>query len=161
MGCGSSDASSPAGGDDEVDREEKRCGGSKHADKERDDFFEVEEATGEQFMSVRPWIGQIAEPDNHNPVCNDQPEAQYSLEYVYGYRSADSRQNVHFNSNGNACYMTAALGVVLDQNANTQCFFGGGEVDNVAKQKASDECHHTNDVMCIKVSNCRTTACTG
>jgi hypothetical protein len=29
--------------------------------------------------------------------------------------------------------MTACLGVVLDQNSNTQQFFGTGEVDNTSK----------------------------
>ena len=43
------------------------CDGGKDDDGQECDFFEVEEATGEQFMSVRPWIGQITEPTNHNP----------------------------------------------------------------------------------------------
>lgn len=34
--------------------------------------------------------------------------------------------------------MTAALGVVLDVGSNTQKFFGGGEVDNTAKNVAND-----------------------
>ena len=62
-------------------------------------MFAVEQAgEGEKFMAVKPWIGQIAEPTNHNPVCNDKPDERYMLEYVYGYRSADSRQNCHFNA---------------------------------------------------------------
>jgi len=81
-------------------------------------------------MAVRPWIGQIAEPDNHNPVNNDKPDVRYALDYVYGYRCADTRQNVHINKDGEVVYMTAALGVVLDHNSNTQKFFGGGEVEN-------------------------------
>ena len=68
----------------------------------------------------------------------EKPDETYALEYVYGYRSADSRQNCHYNSNGNATYMTAALGVILNQNDNTQKFFGGGEVDNTSKQTAND-----------------------
>jgi len=66
-------------------------------------------------MSVKPWKGQIIEPDSHNPVNKDRPESSYQLEYVYGYRCADSRQNVYYNSEGKAVYMTAALGVILDQ----------------------------------------------
>jgi len=62
------------------------------AEEQEDDFFAAEEAgEGEQFMAVRPWIGQIAEPDNHNPVSFDKPDETYELEYVFGYRSADSR----------------------------------------------------------------------
>lgn len=34
--------------------------------------------------------------------------------------------------------MTAALGVILDPESNTQQFFGGGEVENTSKQTAND-----------------------
>jgi microtubule-associated protein-like 6 len=167
MGCGSSnEASSPGGYDDDqeftAEAGRAKQGGSTHdPDAREDDFFEVEEAEGQEFMAVKPWIGQVAEPDNHNEVKMDKPEQTYALEYVYGYRSADSRQNVHFNSAGQATYMTAALGVILDHDSNTQKFFGGGEVENTSKQVAKDDKGHTNDIMCIKLTRDRTTAATG
>lgn len=117
-----------------------------------DDFWEAEEAgDGEQFLAVKPWIGQVAEPDNHNPIDPSPVDVDYQLEYVYGYRCADSKQNVHYNANGQAVYMTAALGVILDQKSNTQQFFGGGKVDDTSKHNASDKTRHTNDIMSIKV----------
>jgi microtubule-associated protein-like 6 len=112
-------------------------------------------------MAVRPWIGQIEEPDEHNPVNNDKPGVSYELEYVYGYRCADSKQNVYWNCNMEAVYMTAALGVVLNTDSNTQKFFGGGEVENTAKNVANDENHHTDDVMCVRVNPARDTAVSG
>jgi len=175
MGCGSSNASAPGKFNDDADmladggriRYNKKTGkstmddGGKDDDGREDDFFEVEEAEGEQFMSIRPWIGQITEPDNHNPINNDVPDVTYALEYVYGYRCADSKQNVYFNNQGQAVYMTAALGVILDVPSNTQKFFGGGEVDNTAKNRAKDTDHHTDDVMCISVNAGRDTAVSG
>jgi|LauGreDrversion4_2_1035121.scaffolds.fasta_scaffold136974_1 hypothetical protein len=84
-------------------------------DKPEGDIFDaVEAGSGEQFMAVKPWIGAIAEPTNHNPPNPSPPSVSYTLDYVYGYRCEDSRQNVFFNANGNAVYMTAALGVILD-----------------------------------------------
>ena len=74
-----------------------------------------------------------------NPPNASAPDVRYTLEYVYGYRSADSRQNVYFNQSGQAVYMTAALGVILDTASNTQKFFGGGMVENTAKNVANDE----------------------
>jgi hypothetical protein len=71
--------------------------------------------------SILNLIYLIDPPNNPSP-----PDQQYALEYVYGYRCADSRQNVYFNSSGQAVYMTAALGVILDIGSNTQRFFGGG-----------------------------------
>lgn len=112
-------------------------------------------------MAVRPWIGQVAEPDNHNEVNTEQPDTTYTLQYVYGYRSEDSRQNVYFNNSGKVTYMTAALGVILDQDSNEQTYFGGGEVDSTAKNVANDENGHTDDIMCISLSGDRTRAVTG
>lgn len=48
--------------------------------------------------------------------------------------------------------MTACLGVILDKEANTQKYFGGGPVENTSKQVASDKSHHNNDIMCLSVN---------
>jgi len=131
-------------------------------EKPETDFFEpLEAGQGEQFMAVRPYIGAIMEPTNHPAADPSPPSVQYKLEYVYGYRCADSRQNVYFNSQGQAVYMTAALGVILDTNSNTQQFFGGGQVDNTSKKTANDQNGHTNDIMCVAVNESRTLAISG
>ena len=96
-----------------------------------------------------------------NPPVADAPDVKYELEYVYGYRCADSRQNVYLNNDGNAVYMTAALGVILDIGSNTQKFFGGGQVENTSKQVANDENGHTNDIMAISISDCRSIMASG
>lgn len=57
--------------------------------------------------------------------------------------------------------MTAALGVILDPASNTQQFFGGGEVENTAKNVAKDNNHHTDDVMAIRLCPQRMTAVSG
>jgi hypothetical protein len=54
-------------------------------------FEEVDAGQGEQFMAVKPWIGAIKEPQNHNPPEPSPPDVNYQLEYVYGYRCEDSR----------------------------------------------------------------------
>ena len=178
MGCGSSSdagASAPGRFNDDDDfgadgargRMNTKTGkmgaadGGRDEDGREDDFFEVEEAQGEQFMAVRPWIGQIEEPDSHNEVNNEQPDTTYKLEYVYGYRCADSRQNVYWNNSNQPVYMTAALGVILDPMSNTQQFFGGGEVDQTAKNVANDMNGHTDDIMCVSISPDRSTAVSG
>ena len=110
-----------ATGEAEIEKERK--------DKPEGDFFEaVDAGEGDQFMAVKPWIGAIKEPTSHPPINPTPPDARFSLEYVYGYRCEDSRQNVFLNSLGEAVYMTAALGVILNIKNNTQKFFGGGMV---------------------------------
>jgi hypothetical protein len=65
------------------------------------------------FGAVKPWIGQVAEPYEHNPINKNKPEQSLALEYVYGY-STRSRQNVYFNNQSEIVYNAAALGVILD-----------------------------------------------
>ncbi len=57
--------------------------------------------------------------------------------------------------------MTAALGVILDINSNTQKFFGGGQVDNTSKQTANDNNGHTNDITALTLSDCRKVVASG
>ena len=187
MGCGgSSGASDPSSEKinwnnaeihDEFKQEQKKAGAKrktfdkasgKAVEKERAkedrefDFFEGADAgSGEQFMAVRPYEGAIVEPAQHNKPSKDPPDVTYDLEYVYGYRAEDSRMNCFFNKNGNVCYFTAALGVVLDQDKNTQKFFGGGQTDNTSKMVARDDMYHTNDITAMDMSNCRTLWATG
>jgi len=124
-------------------------------------FEQVDAGTGDQFMAVKPWIGAVKEPSSHPPPNPSPPDARYGLEYVYGYRCEDSRQNVYFNSKGEAVYMTAALGVILDSNSNTQKFFGGGMVDMKAKNVSDDTLCHTDDITSITISSDRRLAASG
>jgi microtubule-associated protein-like 6 len=86
---------------------------------------------------------------------------QYALEYVYGYRCEDSRMNAYFNASGDAVYMTAALGVVLNTKTNTQKFFGGGSVEQKAKNVSDDMNSHTDDITSLTISSDRQWVATG
>ena len=73
----------------------------------------------EDEKPVHGFSGQITEPDNHNEINLAKPDDTLELEYVYGYRAIDSRQNLKFDKAGNAVYFTAALGVALNPTTNT------------------------------------------
>lgn len=132
-----------------------------------DDFmfeFEVEEVEeAKEFLSVKPWKGAVVEPADHPPVVKEKPDAGLELEYVYGYRSSDAKQNLYYNADGNLVYNVATLGVVLDKTANTQTFFGCREVDMTSKQTTSDKKCHNDDVLTINVNSAggRSLAVTG
>jgi len=112
-------------------------------------------------MAVKPWIGAVVEPDQHNDPNPNPPDVMYTQEYIYGYRCADSRQNLFYNPNGEAVYMTAAMGVILDKKTNTQKFFGGGAVEAKHKSQQTDANSHNNDIMCLAMSFDRTKVITG
>lgn len=92
-------------------------------------------------------------PSNPPPCRNAAPGVNYDLEYCYGYRCFDSRQNLFYVNANNVVYMTAAIGVVLDKNANTQRFFGAGHV-----RQANG---HSDDITALAISNDRRLVVTG
>jgi len=118
-------------------------------------LFEVEEAgEGDQFMAVKPWIGALKAPTNKPANNPSAPSKKLELEYVYGYRAIDSRQNLFYTSDpSKVVYMTAALGVVLDKNSNTQRFFGGGDI--------KDTSSHNDDIMALAITPDRKIVATG
>lgn len=118
-------------------------------------LWEVEEAgEGDQFMAVKPWIGALKAPSNPPKFVAEPPTTGLELEYVYGYRAIDSRQNLFYTNNpSKVVYMTAALGVVLDKTKNTQQFFGGGDTKSASA--------HNDDITALAISPDRTMVATG
>ena len=90
-------------------------------------FIQVEPDQPDQFMAIKPWKGAIKAPSNPPPVIESQPDLTYEIEFVHGYLSKISVQNLHYNPKKQPVYMTAALGVILDPQSRTQKIFGGGE----------------------------------
>lgn len=78
---------------------------------------------GDQFMAVKPWLGVVKNsvPSNYKPNRRDgeAPDASLQLEYVYGYRCHDARNNLRYTSTGEVVYHAAAAGIVLNQKTNT------------------------------------------
>ena len=66
-----------------------------------------------------------------------------------------------YNSNGEAVYMTAALGVIMDTNTQAQKFFGGKKVRMTSKFDGDDLEYHRDDIISIDISTDRKTAVTG
>jgi hypothetical protein len=72
-------------------------------------------------------LGAIKEPKNHPKPNKKSPDQEFVIDWVYGYRSEEARNNAAFNAQGQAVYPTAAMGVVFDYMNMTQSYFGGGK----------------------------------
>jgi hypothetical protein len=80
------------------------------------------------------------------PVNQNKPPAlSLNLEWVHGYRSRDSRNNIGVALDGNIVYQAAAVGVGYDPATHTQRHF-------IA---------HTDDITAIAFSPDRTLVVTG
>ena len=86
----------------EETEEEKKKEQKKHKKEEPDmmDMFEIEDAgPGDQFMAVKPWKGAIKAPTGFVRAPYDQskpPDVDLELEYVYGYRARDCKNNLRY-----------------------------------------------------------------
>jgi len=78
-------------------------------------FYYEQEVSADPAASSAPFIGAIIPPSYNIPVNSAAPDIELELEYVYGYRCFDTRQNIFFNKSTNEIvYCAAALGIVLD-----------------------------------------------
>lgn len=129
---------------------------SKRIDDET--LFSEDKAVGEKFMAVKPWKGAVIPPTNAPRNNPEEPDVSYALEYVYGYRTYDCRQNLYFTQGGNLVYNVAALGVSHNYGTNTQKFFGGGMLTKKAKVETN---MHDDDILCLAISSDRKLVATG
>ena len=56
-------------------------------------FEKVPPGEGDEFAAVKPWLGAIKEPKNHNKPNKKAPVEDYAIDWVYGYRSEEARMN--------------------------------------------------------------------
>jgi len=120
-------------------------------------------SSGDQFMAVKPWLGAIKAPTAEAMKAfgyvedGKPPRVSLELEWIYGYRCHDARNNLHYNAQGDAVYHTAAVGVVLKRKAEEAAAFGGG----APRFEQAYHTGHTDDVLCLALSPCRRFAATG
>ena len=125
-------------------------------------FEKIEPGEGDEFAAVKPWLGAIKEPKSHPKPVKKAPAEEYVIDWVYGYRSEEARQNVQFNANGQAVYPTAALGVIFDYMNMTQQYFGGGKTTKGGrKQNDNSGNAHSDDVTALSLSMDRTLVASG
>lgn len=61
-------------------------------------FHRVEPGEGDEFAAVKPWLGAIKEPKTHPKPNKKAPVEDYEIDWVWGYRSEEARQNCCFNA---------------------------------------------------------------
>ena len=127
----------------------------KVVEEEKVGFFQLERPSeGDQMLAIKPWLGALKPPSSLPKPDNTLPAISLDLEYVYGYRCFDSRQNLFYTRNPDeVVYMTAAVGVVLNKRLNTQKIFGGGPT--------ASKTGHTDDITSLAIHPDRDTIATG
>lgn len=90
------------------------------------------EAEETEETAMRPYKAAIKEPSSLFPLNQRAPNVHLKLEYIYGYSSLYTRQNLFYTANpSKIVYPASAVGVVLDTSTNSQRFFGAGSLATV------------------------------
>jgi hypothetical protein len=50
-------------------------------------------------MACKPWLGAIKQPDIIPTINSQRPEEKYGIDFVHGYKSDLTRQNLYYNNN--------------------------------------------------------------
>ena len=78
-------------------------------------------------LTSQQWAQSVknCEPADYHKTSREgtAPDSDLELEYVYGYRCWDTRNNICYAPSGDLVYHTASLGIVLNKKTNTQKFF--------------------------------------
>jgi len=110
------------------------------------------------FIRTIPCKEALVEPDTHPLVNPDEPNEDFSLEFIYGYRAGDSSMNCLYTSNREVAYFSAAVGIVLDPQNNAQRFFGG---IGISSKPQGIIVQHTHKIVCMAIDSSRRYVATG
>ena len=87
------------------------------------------------YIPVHEMISGIQEPTGFRKptiVQRQAPKVSLRLQYVYGYRAKNSKNNISYLKDGSIAYHAAALGIVHDKKTNSQRFFNKHKHEIVA-----------------------------
>jgi hypothetical protein len=79
--------------------------------------------SGDQFMAVKPYQDALIAPTTwvESNDCLSPPASELELDFVYGYRSHDCRNNIGFGDDlGTIIYHVAGVGIAYDSNQHKQ-----------------------------------------
>ena len=95
----------------------------------------------------KPWLLSLHAPTDwkHDPEKDKAPNFKLELEYIYGYRTRNVRNTLHWCDDKTAVYFAASKGIVHNFTSNTQSFFHG----------------HTDDVTSLAICKSRGVVATG
>lgn len=113
----------------------------------RGEFDEEDLGEGDQATPGLSGVINNSVPDSYKPSRRDgeAPSASLDLDYIYGIRCHDVRNNLYYNADGRLTYNCAGVGVVMDKKTNTQRHFMS----------------HGDDIHCCKLDPSGVLAATG
>ncbi|EGR31702.1 hypothetical protein IMG5_103460 [Ichthyophthirius multifiliis] len=97
------------------------------------EFYEKQEVSTKSMQWKKTILNPVFQDKNK---CQDQlPQASLEMEFIYGFRCSDTRQNIRYNLNNEIVYHNGAVGIVYDLKGNQRFYLD-----------------HTDDIICMDVN---------
>lgn len=102
--------------------------------------FDEEDFGGDQAGvpgedSNEPWRSVLDPPDNTSTLPKDlknAPKLNLNLDFVFGYRTKDTRNNLAYLSDKIVAYHAGAMGIIMNLETKVQTYFTGHKQDILA-----------------------------
>ena len=73
--------------------------------------------------AIDAWLETVVSPNYPPIIRTSPPDLSFQLQYVYGYKCQDMRNNVRYTSQGDIIYPCSTVGVVMKRGSKEQRFF--------------------------------------
>ena len=153
LAAGPAERVAAEGADSDVDAEQAPAAGGRGRRPLPEAYAAFGDADGGPaeggFVATRtPARGAVEAPSawRTRREAGEPPDGALRLCHVHGYRGHDARANLRYNARGEVVYHAAAVGVVLDAEANAQRLLAG---------------RHADDVLCLAMHPGRDVVATG
>lgn len=117
----------------------------KPLSEENNYFMEEMIIYGDESDQLLPWAANIVQPEITFEEIKTNVNVSLKAAHIFGYRSLDSRANIHFIDDSTIVYPSGSFGIVQSIKTKTQKIFGGEERSRFADN------YHTNDIVSMSI----------
>lgn len=103
--------------------------------------------SGDVVKPVRPWLSSVIEPTEFK-FSNSSTDVDLELQWIHGYRSHDTKNNVRYSASGCVVYHAATIGIIFNKSTRKQKFINGAHTTDIISfaEHPSGQLFSTGDV---------------
>ncbi len=103
--------------------------------------------SGDVVKPVRPWLSSVIEATEFK-FSNSSTDVDLELQWIHGYRSHDTKNNVRYSASGSVVYHAATICIVFNKSTRKQKFINGAHTADIISlaEHPSGQIFSTGDV---------------
>lgn len=103
--------------------------------------------SGDKIKPVRPWLSSVIEATEFK-YNNSSTDVDLELQWIHGYRSHDTKNNVRYSASGSIVYHAATICIIFNKSTRKQKFINGAHTADIISlaEHPSGQIFSTGDV---------------